>query len=372
MRFTRDEMPNVVEQSAHFQHQAQVRAHLVDGAELIEEREREAHHLLGVLRVVIQASREPAGAGEEFGGAAFFFFGGGAHGILFGDEVQQNSFAHADAGNEQSAQVQPLRERIENNRGDADHFGAVLADAEHSHAAWDVEREHAPGLIAQQARIYGGDALDHGCGGHTHQRFGVPAAGDGNRAAEAGRRRHGAAQKREDVMAQAVGVVFVNRAFDGKSFHQADGAERKSDTLLEHAALIEIQFEAAAQIEDQARLDAVSQGPLRGGADQPRFFFAADYFELVSGFALHAIHQAAIIARFARGGGGYGAVGAHIVLIHAIAKLPEGAGSAGDGVATDHPAREGVVAQAHGGAFAIENLDVLGRSGAGDYQADGV
>src|SRR5271170_556947 len=294
--------------------------------------------MLGVLRVVIQAAREPAGAGEEFGGAAFFFFGGGAHGILFGDEVQQNSFAHADAGNEQSAEIEPLRERIENNRGDADHFGAVLADAEHSHAAWDVEREHAPGLIAQQARIYGGDALDHGCGGHTHQRFGVPAAGDGNRAAEAGRRRHGAAQKREDVMAQAVGVVFVNRAFDGKSLHQADGAERKSDAIFQHAALIEVQLQAAAaQIEDQARLDAVSQGPQRSGADQARFFFAADYFEFDSGFALHTIHKAAIIARFTCGGGGYGAVSADIVLIHAIAKLAESPRGAGDGVATDHP-----------------------------------
>src|SRR5271169_6089557 len=353
MRFTRDEMPNVVEQSAHFQHQAQVRAHLVDGAELIEEREREAHHMLGVLRVVIQASREPAGAGEEFGGAAFFFFGGGAHGILFGDEIQQNSFAHADAGNEQSAQVQPLRERIENNRGDADHFGAVLADAEHSHAAGNVQREHAPGLIAQQARIYGGDALDHGRGGHAHQRFGVPAAGDGNGAAEAGRRRHGAAQKREDVMAQAVGVVFVNRAFDGKSFHQADGAEGKADALLEDATLIKIQFEAAAaEIEDQARLDAVSQRPLRGRTNQARFFLTADYFQFDSGFALHAVHQAAVIARFARGGGGYGAVGADVGLVHAIAELAEGARGAGNCVAADDAAGEGVVAQPHGGAFA--------------------
>src|SRR5271156_4537376 len=373
MRFTRDEMPNVVEQSAHFQHQAQVRAHLVDGAELIEEREREAHHLLGVLRVVIQASREPAGAGEEFGGAAFFFFGGGAHGILFGDVIEQDSLAHADARNEHAAQVQPLRQRIENNRGDADDFGAVFADAEDAHAAGHVEREHAPGLIAQQARIDRRNAFDHGAGGDAHEGFSITAAGDGDGAAETRRRGHGAAQKREDVMTQAVGVVFVNRAFDGKSFHQADGAERKADALLEDATLIKIQFEAAAaEIEDQARLDAVSQRPLRGRTNQARFFLAADYFQFYSGFALHAVHQAAVITRFARGGGGYGAIGADVGLVHAIAELAEGAGGAGDGVSADDAAGEGVVAQAHGGAFAIENLNVLGGSGAGDYQTNGV
>src|SRR5271170_4934549 len=326
-----------------------------------------------MLRIVIQAAGEPARAGEQFGGAAFFFFGRGADGILFGDEVEQYSFADADARNEHAAQVQPLRQRIENNRGDTDDFGAVFADAEDAHAAGHVESEHAPGLIAQQARIDRRNAFDHGAGGNAYQGFGVTAAGDSDGTAEAGRGWHGAAQQGEDVMAQTVGVVFVNRAFDGKSFHQADGAEGKSDALLENAALVKIQLEtAAAEIEDQARLDAVSQRPLRGRTNQARFFLAADYFQFYSGFALHAIHQAAVIARFASGGGGYGAIGAHIVLIHAIAKLPEGAGSAGDGVATDHPAREGVVAQAHGGAFAIENLDVLGRSGAGDYQADGV
>src|SRR5271168_2422629 len=291
VRFARDEMPDVVQQRGHFEDQAQVRAHFVDGAKLIEEREREACDLFGVLRIVIQAPGEPARAGEEFGGAAFFFFGRGADGILFGDEVEQYSFADADAGNEHAAQVQPLRQRIENNRGDADDFGAVFADAEDAHAAGHVEREHAPGLIAQQARIDRRNAFDHGAGGDAHQRFIISAAGDGDGTAEAGRGWHGAAQQGEDVMTQAVGVVFVNRAFDGKSFHQTDGAERKADALFKDATLIKIQFEAAAaEIEYQARLDAVSQRPLRGRTNQARFFLAADYFQFDSGFTLHAIH----------------------------------------------------------------------------------
>src|SRR5271155_317499 len=174
-------------------------------------------------------------------------------------------------------------------------------------------------------------------------------------------------------MTQAVGVIFVNRAFDGKSLHQADGAEGKADALLENAALIKTQLEAtAAKIEDQARLDAITERPLHGGTNQARFFFAADYFQFDSRFALHAIHQAAVIARFAGCGSGYGAIGADIVLVHAIAELAEGAGGTGNGVTANDAAGEGIVAQAHGGAFAIEHLNVLGRSGAGNYQTNGV
>ncbi len=106
--------------------------------------------------------------------------------------------------------------------------------------------------------------------------------------------------------------------------------------MFEHAALIKIQLEAAAaEIEDQPRLDAISQRPLHGGANQARFFLAADYFQFDSGFALHAIHQAAVIARFAGGGRGYGAIGADVVLVHAIAELAEGARGAGNRVAVD-------------------------------------
>src|SRR5580693_5326157 len=141
-------------------------------------------------------------------------------------------------------------------------------------------------------------------------------------------------------MAQTIGVVFVNHAFDGKCFHQADGAEGKADALLEHSALIKIQLEAAAaQIENQARLDAVSDRPQRGRTNQARFFLAADYFQLDSSFALHAIHQAAVIARFARRRRGDGAVGADVVLVHAIAELAEGARGARDRISADDAAR---------------------------------
>ena len=42
-----------------------------------------------------------------------------------------------------------------------------------------------------------------------------------------------------------------------------------------------------------------------------------------------------------------------------VSELAESAGGAGNCVAVDDAAGEGVVAQPHGGAFAIEHLDVF-------------
>ena len=112
-------------------------------------------------------------------------------------------------------------------------------------------------------------------------------------------------------MAKARGVVFVDCAFDRESFHQANGAERQSNAAFEHAMFHKIHFEAAAaEIENQARLDAIAERPLDRRADEPCLFFAADDFELDAGLAANSLHQVAIIAGFASRGGGDGAIGA--------------------------------------------------------------
>ena len=105
----------------------------------------------------------------------------------------------------------------------------------------------------------------------------------------------------------------------------------KADAMFEHPALKKIHFEAAAaQIEDQSRLDAVAQRPVDGRANQAGFFLAADDFELDAGFAPDALHQLSVIARFARCGGGHGAIGADVILVHAVAELAKSARGARD------------------------------------------
>src|ERR1700722_5494806 len=98
MSFAMDEMADVVEQGGNFEDQAEVGAHFVNGAELVEEAEREFGDLFGVLRAVIETARKPTGAGEKFVSAAALFFAGDAHGILFSDEIEKNAFADTNAG----------------------------------------------------------------------------------------------------------------------------------------------------------------------------------------------------------------------------------------------------------------------------------
>ena len=136
---------------------------------------------------------------------------------------------------------------------------------------------------------------------------------------------------------------------------------------------VEIQLEAAAaEIENQSRLDAIAERPAAPPSKQPRFFFAADHFQLDAGLAANALDQVAIIPGFARGAGGDGAIGGHVVLVHSRAELAEGARALCDGFVVQQSPRERVVAEANRGAFVIENFDVGGRSGARDDAPDGV
>ena len=125
-------------------------------------------------------------------------------------------------------------------------------------------------------------------------------------------------------------------------------------------ALKKIHFQAAAaKIENHARLDPVAERPLHGRANQPRFLLAADHFEFDAGFALDALHQAPVVARFARRGRGHGAVGGHLMSVHAVAEMAEGARGARNRVVVQQMARESVVAQPHRGALGFQDLDVL-------------
>ena len=194
MGFAVDEVADVVKQRGDFENQAEVGAHFMNRAELIEEAERELGDLFGVLGAVIETTGEPASAGEKFVGAAALLFAGDADRILLGDKIEQDAFANANAGDQHGAEVEPFGEGGENDRGDAHDFGAVFADAIGAHAAGNVEGQHAPGLIAEQAGVDGGYALGERAGGEADQSFGIATAGDGEGAREFGRRGHGAAQ----------------------------------------------------------------------------------------------------------------------------------------------------------------------------------
>jgi hypothetical protein len=173
------------------------------------------------------------------------------------------------------------------------------------------------------------------------------------------------------VVTQAPRGIFVDRAVDGVGLHQSNSAQRQREAMPKHATFKKIQLQASAtEIENKTRLHPVAQCPLHRRANQPRFFLAADYFQFNSGLALDALKQAAVVADLARRGHRDGAVGGHVIMIHAIAKMAECANCAGDRFFVQQPPGKGVVAQAHRGAFAFQELDMLGRSGARNRQPD--
>jgi hypothetical protein len=58
--------------------------------------------------------------------------------------------------------------------------------------------------------------------------------------------------------------------------------------------------------------------------------------------------------------------------VHAVAELAEDTRGARDGVVVEQPASKGVVAQADCGAFIVEDLDMLRRSGAGNNEPNSI
>jgi hypothetical protein len=139
--------------------------------------------------------------------------------------------------------------------------------------------------------------------------------------------------------------------------------------MLKHAALEEIQFQAAStEVKNQTRLEPVSQRPLYGGTDQAGLFFAADYFQFNSSFSLDAIHQFAIVAGLASSGGCHSSVGGDLMGVHAVAELAEGARGAGNSVVIEQAAGKSIVTQADCGAFIVQDLNMVWGCGAGDNE----
>ena len=74
----------------------------------------------------------------------------------------------------------------------------------------------------------------------------------------------------------------------------------------------------------------ISQRPEYSRTNKPRFLLAADHFQFNAGLSPNPLHQGAIVASFARGGGCNRSVSAHMMLVHPLAesfKRPCGAGN---------------------------------------------
>ena len=121
-------------------------------------------------------------------------------------------------------------------------------------------------------------------------------------------------------------LIFVDGALDRICLHQSNRAQRQGDSVIKYSALKEVQLQAAAaQIENQSRMNLIAQRPEHCRTNKPRLLFAADHLEFDSGLSSNSLHQGAIVARFARRSCRDGAISAHVMPVHPLAKSLEGA-----------------------------------------------
>lgn len=140
-------------------------------------------------------------------------------------------------------------------------------------------------------------------------------------------------------------MVLIDCTLDRIGLHQSNSSERQRDSMFEQPTLEEIQFQtASAQIENQSRLNLISQRPEYGRTNKPRFFLAANHFQLDAGLSANPLHQSAIVASFARGGGRNRSVGAHVMLVHPLAESLKGARGARNRLRIQKTASERIVA----------------------------
>jgi hypothetical protein len=119
-------------------------------------------------------------------------------------------------------------------------------------------------------------------------------------------------------------------------------------------------------------LQALSQSALHRRTDKTSFFLTADNFEFDSRLAADSLHQAAVIPGFARSRRSHGTIGRDVVPVHAATKLAKSSGGSCDCFFVEQATRESIVPQANSGSFAVEDLNMIGRSCASNRQSNGI
>ena len=95
--------------------------------------------MLGVLRIVIQPSGEPARACQHFRRASLFLFGEMRTEYCSATRSSRIPSRTPTPGTSMERRSSHFASVRDNDGGDADHFGAVFADAERAHAPGNVE-----------------------------------------------------------------------------------------------------------------------------------------------------------------------------------------------------------------------------------------
>src|SRR5258708_5288921 len=191
------------------------------------------------------------------------------------------------------------------------------------------------------------------------ERFGVSAESDGKAVGKIWADRTLGLQQRAKVTANLLGVHRAKRAVKIERGHQPYRADRKlrgvqNGVIAEHA-----DFQAAAaEIGDTAGLAVRAEGVEDRFPAEARFFQSADHFKANAGAQTHLLHKCFAVGGFARGAGGYSAIGGDGKFVQHIAKMAKRFDTFLDDVFAETVADEDAFAQTQRIAFTVQRFNI--------------
>ncbi len=181
--------------------------------------------MLGVLLIVFEAAAKAASGEKHLAGlrivAMRFLAREG-----FARDFIEESFADADTGNHEAANVQIAAEDEKYDGGDTHDVGAIAANSEDFHAIAEIALEKIRKALAEERKFKRGETVLARAGRDIGEGFGVAAESDGNFIGEIGALRETRFEKCADVAADLFRLKRPDDTVDvkcGQKANRADG-----------------------------------------------------------------------------------------------------------------------------------------------------
>jgi CHAD domain-containing protein len=307
--FVRDVPADVVQQPRVFEPFAGAIALLVNAARLVEQRERQAGHVLGMVAI-------PATPLAEFDDAAtpdvrVALRGGDALPVAV-DEIEDEPLSQREVAEGDLLGVEQSDHGVEQDRTGDDEVGAARIEAGHAEPLLHVEGDHLlPGAVEclrRNPRVVDGVAVEQPAAGQGHFAEAETGAGRRNHPAEAGRDQLFCkrAELGLNVFDQAPLVGSRQRIARHVSVGQPDRAELKTARQVQFGGGAERHFHrTAADIDDDRRSAAGVHAVDRCLVDEAGLLCAGDHARPDSGLRLDGRQELPSVPGLADGAGGH-------------------------------------------------------------------
>ena len=343
-----DERTHVVQHRCRMQERALLFAEPVQLAGLIEERQRELRHLLGVLLAVSAAAAEGAQAVED---RRLLVQVRAPPPHRAADEVGHQPVAQAARGDVQLLDAQLAHHPFADGGAGIDDVVALLVDAEL--APLFRGRIAQPFENAPHLRVADREARDRFATGEPPRQLrhrAGRARGPDDALVHADQQRVDLRQAVLDGLVDQLGLLARDRVGRDEELGQPHRTELHADGRLGLLATRRDNLgRAAADVEDQRSLRS-RLALQHAEADEARLLGAADHLETESGVVLHRAKQGGAVRRFADRAGGDGADPLGAGPLRELGETLHRESRPGDGRGREPAGAEDLLAEANRGA----------------------